>query len=387
MDEQFNFSKKYRNVLILMMAGGILITIGAIVVSRTDASRIWANILLNNQFFMGIALGAAFFIAVHRVALSGWHTILQGLPDAMTSFLPVAFVLMLLIYFGMHNLYHWSHYEGHDPVLEVKKVWLNIPFFFIRMILYFTGWIALTWLMRKNSAALISSSDLKFHNRRKIFAGLFLAFYGITVSASSWDWIMSLNPHWDSTIFGWYVFIGMFVTSLTAIIILTWFLRYAGYLKYLRPDHVHDLGILLFSFSIFWTYLWFSQYLLIWYGHIPQETSYYIERMNGFKPFFFINLVFNFIIPFFGLIRVSSKRHLNWLTLVAALVLIGHWLDYWLMIMPATAGAKAGIGVLEIFMTLFYAGMFIFVVFRSLARYPFIVKNDPFLEESMSYES
>jgi hypothetical protein len=387
MDEQFNFRNKYRNILIIMMAAGVLVSICTILVFKTGASRIWANVLLNNQLFMGISLGAAFFIAVHRVALSGWHTILQRLPDAMTTFLPVAFVLMLMIYFGMGNIYHWSNYEGHDAVMEIKKAWLNVPFFFIRMIFYFAGWISLTWLMRRNSITLISSSDIKFHNRRKILAGLFLVFYGITVTTSSWDWIMSLDAQWDSTIFGWYVFIGMFITSLTVIILLTWFLKRAGYLKYLRADHVHDLGILLFSFSIFWTYLWFSQYLLIWYSHLPHETIYYIRRMDGFKPFFFINLLLNFVIPFLGLIRISSKRNLNWVALIALMVLTGHWLDYWLMIMPAAAGDKAGIGLLEVFMTIAYAGMFIFVLFRSLARYPLQVKNDPFLEESLKYES
>jgi hypothetical protein len=305
----------------------------------------------------------------------------------MTSFLPGAFLLMLLMYFGMQEIYHWSHYEGYDPVLEHKKAWLNIPFFFIRMVFYFTGWIVLTWIMRKNSDSLMTSSDIKFHNRRKIFAGLFLVFYGITVSTSSWDWIMSLEPHWYSTIFGWYVMISMFVASLSFIILLTWLLKRAGYLKFLRDDHVHDLAILLFAFSIFWTYQWFSQYLLIWYGHLPEETSYFISRLHEFRTIFFLNLGINFLVPFFGLIRYGSKHNLSWVAIIAAILLIGHWLDYWLMIMPAAAGDKSGIGVLEISMSLLYAGLFIFVLFRSLARGPLIVKNDPFLEESLTYES
>lgn len=387
MDEQFNFKKQYRNSLIIVMVVGLLVSIAAILISRPGSSRIWANVLLNNQFFVGIALGAAFFLAVHRVALSGWHTALQRLPEAMTTFLPVAFVLMLIIYFGMHDIYHWSHYEGYDAVLEGKKAWLNVPFFFLRMIFYFTGWIALTWLMKKNSNALMTSSDIKFHNKRKLFSGLFLVFYAITVSASSWDWIMSLDPHWYSTVFGWYVLIGMFVTSLAFIILLIWLLKREGYLKFLRADHVHDLSILLFCFSIFWTYLWFAQYELIWYGHLPEETTYYIRRLGDFKIIFYLNLALNFIIPFFGLIRLKSKRQISWVAIIAAIVLAGHWVDYWLMIMPAAAGEKAGIGVLEIFMTIFYAGMFIFIVFRSLATGPLVVKNDPFLEESLKYES
>lgn len=387
MDEQFKFKKLYRNILVIAMAGGVLISLAAIFIFKPGASRIWANILLNNQYFLGIALGAAFFLAVHRIAWSGWHTVLQRLPDSMTSFLPVAFILMMIIYFGMHHIYHWSSYEGHDAVLEGKKAWLNVPFFFTRLVFYFTGWIALTWLMRKNSNALMSSSDIKYHNRRKIFAGLFLVFFAVTVSTSSWDWIMSLDAHWYSTIFGWYVFIGMFVTSLSFLILLVWFLKRAGYLKYIRPDHVHDLSILLFSFSIFWTYLWFSQYLLIWYGHIPEETTYFIERLDNFRVIFFINPFLNFIIPFFALISLKSKRNLDRVAIVASILLAGHWVDYYQMIMPAATGDKSAIGVLEVSLTISYAALFIFVVFRSLSKGPLIVKNDPFLEESMNYES
>ena len=387
MDEQFDFKKKYRNILLILLTGGILVSLATILITRPGASRIWSNVLLNNQYFMGLSLGAAFFLAVHRVSQSGWHTVLQRLPDAMTTFLPVAFVLMLLIYFGMHNLYSWTDNSVSDKVIEGKKAWLNIPFFFIRLVIYFTGWIVLTRLMRKNSGALMTSSDLKFHNRKILFSGLFLVFYGITVSASSWDWIMSLDAHWYSTLFGWYVLIGMFVTSLAFITLLIWFLKRLGYFKYIRPDHVHDMAILLFAFSIFWTYQWFAQYELIWYGHLPEETSYYITRLHHFKAAFYINLGVNFIVPFFGLISFKSKRQLNWVAVIAAIVLIGHWLDYWLMIMPASAGDKAGIGLLEICMTLVYGCLFIFIVLKSLSRGPLVVKNDPYLEESLNYES
>ena len=234
---------------------------------------------------------------------------------------------------------------------------------------------------------MMTSTDLKFDTRRKLFAGLFLVFYAITVSTSSWDWIMSLDAHWYSTVFGWYVLIGMFVTSLAFIILLIWLLKRLGYLTYIRPDHIHDMAILLFSFSIFWTYLWFSQYELIWYGHLPEETSYYIDRVHSFKAIFFINLGINFLVPFFGLITFKSKRKMSWVAIIAAIVFAGHWLDYWLMIMPAAAGEKAGIGVLEICMTIIYACLFIFIVFRSLSKGPIIVKNDPYLEESLTYES
>src|ERR1035437_9944867 len=133
MDEHFDFKRKYRNILLILMTVGILVTLAAILIIKPGASRIWANILLNNQYFMGLSLGAAFFLAVHRVSQSGWHAVLQRIPDAMTTFLPVAFVLMLLIYFGMHDLYAWTDNNVSDKVIEGKKAWLNIPFFFIRL--------------------------------------------------------------------------------------------------------------------------------------------------------------------------------------------------------------------------------------------------------------
>lgn len=387
MEEQFIFKKQHRNILFIAIGACLLILLAAIFITKPGASRIWANILLNNQYFMGLALGAAFFLAVHRIALSGWHSLIQRLPEAMTAYLPVAFILMLLIYFGVHYLYSWTNSAVADKIIEGKKAWLNLPFFFFRLIFYFTGWIILTWLMRSSYSSLMSLSDIKYYNRGRVFAALFLVFYAITVSTSSWDWIMSLDVHWYSTLFGWYVLIGMFVTSLAFITLLIWFLKRQGYLKYIRVDHVHDMAIYMFAFSIFWTYQWFAQYELIWYGHLPEETAYYITRVHHFRAIFFINLGVNFLVPFFGLITYNAKRQLNWVATIAAVLLVGHWIDYWLMIMPASAGEKSGIGILEIAMTIIYACLFLFVVLRSLSKSPLVVKNDPFLEESLNYES
>lgn len=387
MDEQFKFKKEYRNILFIIIVAGLLVSVADIFLSKAGTTRIWANILLNNQYFLGISLGAGFFIAVHRISLSGWHTVIQRLPEAMTTFLPVAFVLMLVMYFGVHNIYAWTDTNLTDKVIQGKKAWLNIPSFFIRMIIYFTGWILLTRMMRRNTNALMTDTDLRYYNRGKLFAALFLAFYAITVSTSSWDWIMSIDAHWYSTLFGWYVLIGMFVTALAFITLLIWFLKRLGYLHYIKADHVHDMAIYMFAFSIFWTYQWFAQYELIWYGHLPEETSYFITRLHHFKYIFFINLGINFLVPFFGLITFKAKYTLNRVALIAAILLLGHWIDYWLMIMPGSAGDSARIGVLEISMTVVYASLFIFMVLRSLSVGPLVVKNDPFLEESLNYES
>lgn len=387
MDERYTFTNRTRNILIMIITGGLFLAIAAIFIDKPGGSRIWANVLLNNMLFLGIALGGAFFLAVHRIAWSGWHTALQRIPESLTAFLPVAFILMGLLFFGMQDLYHWSDKNIHDPALESKSAWLNLPFFFARMVLYFSGWILLARGMNKNTNAMIDSDDLRFHARRRIFAGIFLVFFAVTVSASSWDWIMSIDAHWYSTIFGWYVFIGMFVTSLAFVIVLIWFLKRGGALSFIRVDHMHDLGKLLFAFSIFWTYLWFSQYLLIWYGHIPEETTYFIERQENFKLLFYLNPGINFLVPFFALMKLSLKRKLNWLACVAGMVLLGHWIDYFQMIMPGAAGENAGIGVLEIGLTICYTGLFLLIVLRALASKPLLVKHDPFLEESLHFES
>ena len=387
MEEQFKFTTRFRNILGIVAIAGIVIFVASAFIFKVDSSRIWANVLLNNQYFLGIALGGAFFLAVHRIAWSGWHTALQRLPESLTSFIPVAFVLMLIMFFGMHDVYHWSHYEGHDAILEGKKAWLNVPFFFIRMVLYFAGWILLTRGMKKNTDMLQDSEDLKYHNKRKIFASLFLVFYALTVSASSWDWLMSVDGHWYSTIYGWYVFIGMFATSIAFMIIMIWFLKRQGYLEFIRVDHIHDMAKLLFAFSVFWAYLWFSQYILIWYGHIPEETTYFIQRREDFEIFFWLNLCLNFIVPFFGIMKLSMKKRLNWLAGVAGVVMIGHWIDYYQMIMPGAVGEQSGLGIPEISLTIGYAGIFLIVVFRALASKPLLVKYDPLLEESLHYES
>lgn len=387
MEEQFEFKKNQKIVLLALVAIGLLAVVVSIFVLNTGSSRVWSNVLLNNLYFLGIALGGGFFLAVHKLAWAGWHTVIVRLPEAMTSFLPVAAILMFLIYFGMNNIYHWTDTAHHDEILAGKASYLNKPFFFIRMLTYFIGWILMLMYLRKNSSALNHSDNLKYHKRSKIFAGLFIVFFAVTISASSWDWIMSIDAHWFSTLFGWYVLIGVFVTGIAFIILLIWFLKRAGLLQAVNKEHLHDLGKYLFAFSIFWTYLWFSQYVLIWYAHIPEETIYYIQRLEDFRILFFVNVGLNFVVPFFSLMTTNAKRNINLLAIVAAVVLIGHWINYYQMIMPGAVGEESGIGVIEIGMTVLYAGVFVFVVLRSLAKSPLSIKHDPFLKESLNYES
>ncbi len=387
MEDNFEFKKKSKYILFGLMGIGLLVSIVSIFVFKYDGTRIWANVLLNNLFFLAMPLSAGFFLAVSRISLAGWHTAIQRVPEAMTSFLPVSAILMFLMFFGMKDLYEWTHTDHLDEVIQHKSVYLNIPFFFIRMLIYFAGWIAITHFMNKNTKLLHETRDLKYHNKRKVFAGLFMVFFALTLLSSNWDWIMSIDVHWYSTLFSWYVFSGIFVTGLACLILLIWFLKRLGHLEYVNQDHLHDLGKYLFGFSIFWAYLWFSQYLLIWYAHIPEETVYFIQRKELMPVLFFLNLILGFGVPFFALMTVKAKRNINWLASVALIVLVGHWLDYFQMIMPGTVGEELSIGPIEIGMTVFYFGLFLFVVLRSLSKSPLISENEPYHKESLNFES
>ncbi len=387
MDKNYTFSQKTQIALLAVGGFGILLLLLGYLIEAPNGQRFWTNFLINNLFFLFIALFGGVFQALHKIAYSGWHTALQRIPEALASFLPVSAILMFLLYFGMHDIYHWSHEGLHDPVLEGKAAYLNIPFFFIRMAVYFGVWIWLTRLLRKNSLQQDLSTDIKYYKKGKLLGALFMVFFAVSSSAMSWDWLMSIDAHWYSTLYGWFIFIGLFEIGIAAIILFIRFLKWKGHLEFISKEHIHDMGKYLFAFSIFWMYLWFSQYLLIWYSHIPEETAYFAPRLHDHTILFFTILVLNFVIPFLGLMTRNSKRNLKWLSLVAVVVLIGQWLNIYLLVIPGTIGKSAQIGLTEIGFVCLYLVGFLFVVLSSLAKAPLLSKNDPLLEESFHYET
>lgn len=387
MDDKYTFLRKTKYTFWAIGGLGIVLLLLGIFVESPNSQDIWTNILINNLFFLFIALFGGVFQALHKIAYSGWHTALQRIPEALATFLPISALLMFLLYFGMHDLYHWSHEGLHDPILEEKAAYLNLPFFFIRMAVYFAGWIGLTYLLRKNSLQQDLSTDIKYYKKGKLLAALFMVFFAISSSMMSWDWIMSIDAHWFSTLFGWFIFIGLFVCGIAFMILVISFLKWKGHLQFIGKEHIHDMGKYLFAFSIFWMYLWFSQYLLIWYSHIPEETAYFAPRLNDFTILFFLILILNFLTPFLGLMTRDSKRNLKWLSFIAVIVLVGQWLNIYLLVIPGTIGKAARIGFLEIGFFCFYLSGFLYLVFSSLAKAPLLSKNDPLLEESFHYET
>ncbi len=385
----FTLTKKMVTIFLVMIGIGIL-AIAYAFIAGLGAERIAANLLLNNYYFLGMGLIGLFFVAVHAIAESGWQVSVQRIGEAMSTFIPIAGVLMLLYFVlgGLHTTYEWTHPEHIDEVLAKKQAYLNEPFFYIRAVIYLGIWTLLSHLIRKASRNLDSLNDLAYFNKLRKYSAIFIVTYAITSVMSSWDWLMSIDAHWFSTLYGWYVFMSMLAGGVAMLIILLYLLKRMGYMTHANTEHIHDLGKYLFGFSIFWAYLWFSQYLLIWYANMPEETFYFSERMDHFKTIFFVNVIINLAFPLLVLMTRNAKRVFWMLIPIAVLVFIGHWIDLYQMIMPgAVGGEKAGIGFLEIGLTIGYLGLFFLIVFRSLSKAPLVPKNHPFYKESLEYHT
>lgn len=367
---------------------GFVMALVGYFVGEIDGHRFWANILLNGFMIIGLCLGAGFFVAVHLIAESGWQTSIQRVAEAIGSNIWLGALMIIPIIFGMHSLYHWSHTEHLDHILQMKQAYLNVPFFVIRMFIYLGGWVFLFGKIRKVSLMSDTNPDLKLFNRLRTFSGIFIVFFAITSSTSAWDWLMSIDAHWYSTLYGWYTFIGMFVNAIAAIIIVLVIMQKMGYMNHVKDEHLHDLGKYLFGFSIFWAYLWISQYLLIWYANIPEETTYYVTRIKGFETLVYINVIICFVVPFFALMSRGNKRKSDWLLYTAIVVFAGHWIDLFLAIMPGAVGAEhAHIGFFEIGLTIMYISIFGWFVFKALTKANLAPENHPYFKESFDYEN
>ncbi len=386
MYKSFEFTKKIRSIVLAIIAIGAVLSVAGIALNLDHTHRIWANVLLNGFFFTAIAMGAAFFVIVHVLGESGWHTAVQRIPEAMSMYVPFGGVVMLLVLVGMHDIYHWSHTEHLDEILQGKSPYLNPIFFSVRTVAYILIWSMLVMWFRKVSLKTDTNSDIRLFNKQRTIAGIFIVIFAVTSSTSAWDWIMSIDAHWFSTLFGWYIFVGSFVSSVALIIILLFILRRMGYMQHVNDEHLHDLGKYLFGFSIFWAYLWVSQYLLIWYSNIPEETVYYVKRMEDFEGIFYANVLINFLAPFLILMARGTKRNLTWLIAASIIVFIGHWIDTYLAIMPGSIG-HADFGILEIGMTVLVLGIFLLIFFRNFAKAPVVPENHPFFKESFDYDN
>jgi len=354
----------------------------------------WAALYVACLFFMLIALGALAFYGIQQVAQAGWSPVLFRVMQGITAYLlpgSIIFFVILLItgthVFDSNHLFIWMDKDvvAHDELIQGKSGYLNFPFWIIRAAIFIFGWNLYRHLSRKNCLAQDEATDNSFYKKNFKMSAAFLVFFIVSESIMSWDWIMSVDPHWFSTLFGWYVFASFFVSGITTISMVTLYLKSKGYLENVNSSHIHDLSKFMFGISVFWTYLWFSQFMLIWYSNIPEEVTYFKTRIEHFNLPFFGAVVMNFVFPFLVLINTDFKR-ISWIIVMAGIVILfGHYIDFFNMIMPATVGDRWFIGVPEISSILFFLGLFIFVVFTALTKAPLVPKRNPFIEESKHF--
>jgi hypothetical protein len=290
-------------------------------------------------FFLGIGMASAFFVAAHYLAWGGWSVVVKRVPEAIMGYLPVgALILLAVLVFGQHDLYHWAHHgimdpksPEYDPIIAGKQPYLNNLFYFARFFAFVGALTLLAFMLRRTSLQEDAAQPgvISFHRRNLKFASIFVPIFAVYILVSAWDWLMSIDTHWFSTMYGWYVFASFWVTGIAVITLVVISLKKMGYLPNLNDNHLHDLGKYMFAFSIFWTYVTYCQYMLIWYANIPEETIYYQQRYAHFEWNFYAIFLLNFVAPFLILMSRDAKRNM---TSLSELPASSSWATSWISI-------------------------------------------------------
>lgn len=392
----YTFSGKTKMISIILMVIGVIGIVYGFIFNR-DA--LFPNLLVNAFLFTGISIAGTVFCAVHYAGHGGWYSAIKRVPEAFASFLPISLgVLLFVIFYDMffghgHEVYEWMNhdFQATDYVFNNsgKKAWLGAghgAFFIIRVLAYAAIWIGFAFYLRKLSRQEDTLGGVTNHKKSMIASSIFLVLYAVTSSTSSWDFVMAIDVHWYSTLFGWYSFAGVFVSGIAMMILFITHLKRQGLMEWVNENHIHDLTKFMFGISIFWTYLWFSQYMLIWYSNIPEEINYFLARFNtNYKYVTLTALVLNFVTPLIVLMHRHAKRNYGLVTAIACIVIFGHFLDTFQMVMPGTVQGNWQFGVAEIGIFLGFVGAFMFVVFNALTKYPLAPKNHPFLNEAKQH--
>lgn len=412
--EFFEIPKRFRTWSLALIGVGVLSVIIGFFIYGTggdDAegmhhkTRFWATMLHNSVYFLLIINACMFFICATTLAWGGFQMSFRRVTEAISAVVPVvgiiAFVVLMAIVFGGHHMshiYHWTDTEAvnQDPILKGKSGFLNTTFFTVWTILTIGLWIVLGAKMRKLSREIDNNplptleAQRKYIWKNTVWAAIFIVWFALTVmSVVPWFWLMSIDAHWYSTMYSWYTFASTFVPGLCLIILFIVYLKNQGYLEYTNEEHLHDVGKFVFAFSIFWTYLWFAQYMLIWYANIPEETVYFQARIKDgpYSGIFWLNLIINFLAPLLILMRRGSKRNYTTLTFMAILLIFGHWLDFYQMIFGSVMKEHVELGLFDFGVAAGFVGIILYVTGNVLSKFPLVAKNHPFIKESIIHHT
>jgi hypothetical protein len=413
MNQSFELPGSYKKWTIGLIAVGVVALLYGLVMYHpfqhaehgggpTAGTRFWAVLLQNCTFWLLVTNASMFFIGVTTLAMGGWQVAMRRVPEAISSVVPVIgvicfLILMAIVWGGRDDIYHWVNKDvvAKDPILNGKKGFLNPVFFTVWSAITVFLWWALGKKMRSMSLESDKGGKMDFEtgkrwiNKNIIWASAFIVFFGLTVGSTiPWLWLMSIDAHWYSTMYSWYTFASTFVAGMSLVALFVVFLKNRGQLEYVTEEHLHDVGKFMFAFSVFWTYLWFSQYMLIWYANIPEETGYFKIRVAGpYRGIFFLNLILNFICPLLILMKRAAKRNYTLITLMAVLIIFGHWIDFWQMVMPGTLKEKAELMPFEFGIAALFIGIIMWRVGEYLSKNPLTPVNHPFLKESMIHHT
>jgi hypothetical protein len=355
-----------------------------------NPERTWPNLLIDGFYVTSLGVSAMFFLAAQRATGARWSASLRRIPEAFMPVLPLAFFLIAVLFFGRHFLYVWSRpgAMAGGPAFAGRAQYLQPAWVYARMMIVFAAWFFFAWMFRKTSLEQDRQPErgLVLHQKLTRYAVMFVPVFAFTLTIGAFDWLISADPRWFSTMYAVYVFAGTFVQGIAAVTLAVVILKERGPMQDSVSDHqIHDLGKLLFAFSTFWAYIWTCQYLLIWYGNIPEEVTHYVSRTNGpWLYLFALNLIANWVIPFLVLLSVRAKCTTKVLKAITVLVLCGRWLDLYLLVAPSVWTAPK-FGFLEIAIAAGYLSLLFLVFVRSVSSAPLVPAHDPILAYEQSH--
>lgn len=385
MEDKLVVQSKFKYLMYGLIGIGIISLVAGFII---DPQRAWANYLLNNYYFVSLGIGAAFFGAIQYITQSGWSAAFKRIPEAMASYIPVAAVLFLLLYFGMHSLFHWSQ-EGvtaTDELIRHKAPYLNVPFFFVRVVVFFSLWIVMIRLLRRISVREDSEGGMEFFYKSEKYSKVIIFIIAISFILFAIDMLMSLEPHWYSAVFAAKSFIAAFLHASAIIALIVLILNKQGHLTMLNRSHLHDFSRYIFMLAIIWGYLNFVDFMLVWYGNIPEETAFYVHRSKGvFGVLFYANIFINWFVPFLFLMPRMTSRSKVAIVPVILILAVGQYSELYYYIWPAVLH-EAKFGLIEIGTFLGFAGLFALVVATTLSKANLVPKNHPYLEESLYHQ-
>ncbi len=388
--------------LALMGVGAVSLIIGYILYGNVDnGTRFWSSVLQNSVYFLLVVNAAMFFFAATTLAWGGWQISFRRVTEAIAACVipigAITFIILMALVFGhKSNIYEWLNPElvAKDAVLKGKSGFLSPTFFIVWTTLTIGLWMFLGWKLRKISreiddTPLSVEEGKKYIYKNTVWAATYIFWFALTVaSVTPWLWLMSINAHWFSTMYSWYTFASSFVAGVALITLFVIYLKNLGYLEYTNDEHLHDLGKFQFAFSIFWTYLWFAQFMLIWYANISEETIYFKTRFEGpYAGLFYFNLVINFLAPLLIYMTRTAKRNYAIVTFMSVALLFGHWIDFFQMVFGSTMKDHVPMNIFDFGVAAGFVGLIMWNAARVLSKYPLIPMNHPFLKESVIHHT